>query len=39
MAGWKSGFLDWCDLQEESQYDIGDVKCPFGKREMSLEEV
>ena len=26
------------DLQEESQFGIGEVKCPFAKREMSLEE-
>ena len=26
------------DLQEESQFGIGEVKCPFAKTEMSLEE-
>ena len=27
------------DSQEESQFGTGEVKCPFAKREMSLEEV
>ena len=26
------------DLQEESQFGIREVKCPFAKRQMSLEE-